>query len=141
MRRDFEIRAGIYLIQSPHELDLHNLFDFQELRYSVAERSLSLLWRRSEREGVPASLPASATIEFRGVTDFRFRPRDPDLPFTEDYCLRDSGYWTDEDWAKGSLIIVDEPTKADEPWLTAIEFMSGAMILVQADSAHATIAV
>jgi len=140
MRRDFEFRAGIYLVQSPHELDLHNLFEFQELRYSVAEQSLSLLWRRSEREGVPATLPVSATIEFRGVTDFRFRPRDAELPFTEDDCLRDFGYWTDENWAKGSLIIV-EPEKADESWLTAFEFMSGAIILVQADSAHTTIVV
>jgi len=140
MRRDFEIRAGIYLVQSPHELDLHNLFAFRELRYSIPERSLSLFWRRSEREGVPATLPRSATIEFRGVTDFRFRPRDPELPFTEDDCLRDFGYWTDEDWAKHSLIVVEEPQKGDEAWLTAFEFMSGAMILVQADSAHATIA-
>ncbi len=66
---------GIYLVQPPHELDLHNNYDFQELRYSVAERTSSFLWRRSERDGISNSLPASAMIEFRGVTQFRFRPR------------------------------------------------------------------
>ena len=51
VRRDFNIKLGIYLVQPPHELDLHNNFDFQELRYSVAERTLCLQWRRSQREG------------------------------------------------------------------------------------------
>jgi hypothetical protein len=97
MHRDFTIKMGIYLVQPPHELDIHNCYDFQELRYSVAERTLSLLWSRSERDGVPATLPVSATIEFRGVTEFRFRPRDPKMPFTEDDCVRNFGYLTDED--------------------------------------------
>lgn len=38
MHRDFEMKTGIYLVQSPHELDLHNNFDFQDLRYSVADK-------------------------------------------------------------------------------------------------------
>ena len=139
MYRDFGIRMGISLVQTPHELDLHNDYDFDELCYSVVERSLSLLWRRSKREGIPASLPASATIRFCGVTEFRFRPRDPDLPFTEDDCLSSFGYWTDEEWAEGSVMICDETQTAEPGWLTAIKFMSGAIVLVQADSAHATI--
>jgi hypothetical protein len=98
MRRDVEIRTGIYLVQRSHELDLHNNFDFQELRYSVAERIVRLQWRRSERGGIPSTLPTAVTIEFRGVTEFRFQPRDPALPFTEDDCLSSFGYWTGEDW-------------------------------------------
>ena len=35
MRRDFEITQGIYLVQPPHELDLHNVFDFLGLEYEV----------------------------------------------------------------------------------------------------------
>ena len=139
MQRDFTIKMGIYLVQPPHELDIHNCYDFQELRYSVAERTLSLLWRRSEREGVPATLPVSATIEFRGVNEFRFRPRDPKMPFTEDDCVRNFGYWTDEDWAEDSVMICNDPQTIDEQALNAIEFMSGARVIVQADSAHATI--
>jgi hypothetical protein len=137
MQRDFTIRTGIYLVQPPHELDLHNDFDFQELRYSVARRTVLFRWQRSERDGVSTNRPASVTIEFRGVTEFRFRARDSDLPFTEDDCLSSFGYWTDEDWAEGSVMICEEA--ADERWLTAIEFMSGAIVLVQAESAHATI--
>lgn len=139
MRRNFTIRMGIYLVQPPHELDLHNFYDFRELRYSVAQRTLLLLWRRSEREGVPTSLPASSSIEFRGVSEFRFLPRDSGLPFTEDDCLRNFGYWTDEDWAEGAVMICDETKTADTGGLNAIEFMSGAILVVQADSAHATI--
>ena len=139
MHRDFTIKMGIYLVQPPHELDIHNCYDFQELRYSVAERTCSFLWRRSKRNGVPASLPASATIEFRGVTEFRFRPRDPKMPFTEDDCVRNFGYWTDEDWAEDSVMICNYPQTSDTQCLNAIDFMSGAIAIVQADSAHATI--
>ena len=138
MRRDFEIKGGIYLVQPPHELDLHNAFDFLGLHYSVADRTLLLQWRRSEREGVPPSRPTSVAIEFRGVTEFLFRPRDPQIPFTEDDCLSTFGYWTNEDWADG-VIICPPPAVPDASWLTAIAFMSGAVIAVQADSAHATI--
>lgn len=139
MQRDFSISMGISLVQSPHELDLHNDYDFEELRYSVLERRLSLLWRRSKREGVATSLPGSATIQFCGVSELRFQPRDADLPFTEDDCLHSFGYWTDEDWAEGSVMLCDETQANEARWLTAIEFMSGAIVLVQADSAHATI--
>jgi len=48
------------------------------------------------------------------------------------------GYWTDEDWIEGVIIL--DPTQAPDPeWLTAIGFMSGAIIAVRADSAHAKI--
>lgn len=139
MQRDFTIKMGIYIVQPPHELDIHNFYDFQELRYSVAERTCSFLWRRSVRDGVPSSLPASATIEFRGVTEFRFQPRDPKMPFTEDNCVGNFGYWTDEDWAKGSVMICHDPQTIGTQYINAIEFMSGAIVIVQADSAHATI--
>ncbi|HRY50573.1 MAG TPA: hypothetical protein P5186_21185 [Candidatus Paceibacterota bacterium] len=139
MHRDFKIKRGIYLVQPPHELDIHNFYDFQELRYSVAERTCSFLWRRSKRNGVPASLPASATIEFRGVTEFRFRPREPKMPFSEDDCVRNFGYWTDENWAEDSVMICNDPQTSHTECLNAIDFMSGALVIVQADSAHATI--
>ncbi len=76
MRRDFEITQGIYLVQSPHELDLHNNFDFLGLNYSVEHRTLQLHWRRSRGEWVASGTPASVTIEFREVSEFRFQPRD-----------------------------------------------------------------
>jgi hypothetical protein len=139
MQRDFEIKDGIYLTQSPHELDLHNNFDFCGLDYSVQYRTLSLHWRRSTGDWVRGNTPASVSVEFREVSEFRFLPRDADLPFTEDDCVSTWGYWTDEEWADG--VIMASPTQTPDPrWLTGIHFMSGATIAVQASSAHATIA-
>jgi hypothetical protein len=44
MNRDFEIRQGIYLVQPPHELDLHNNFDFVglEILHRASEASVAL---------------------------------------------------------------------------------------------------
>ena len=139
MHRDFEINGGIHLSQPPHELDLHNHFAFCGLHYSIEDRTLSLHWRRATGDGVAAAgTPASVSVEFREVSEFRFEPRDSELPFTEDDCVSTFGYWTDEDWADG--IIASEPSQTPDPsWLTAIEFMSGAIIAVQALSAHARI--
>ena len=139
MRRDFEITDGIYLSQPPHQLDLHNNFDFCGLDYSVEDRTLSLHWRCSKGEWVSAGTPASVSVEFREVSEFRFLPRDAKLPFTEDDCVDAFGYWMDEEWAK--RVITTGPGRTPNPrWLTAIEFMSGAVIAVQAASAHARIA-
>jgi hypothetical protein len=140
MQRDFEIKDGIYLSQPPHELDLHNNFDFCGLDYSVEHRTLSLHWRRSTGDWVAGGTPASVSVEFREVSEFRFLPRDAELPFTEDDCVSDFGYWADEAWADGVFLMPD-PTKTPDPrWLTGIHFMSGATIAVQASSAHARIA-
>jgi len=139
MRRDFEIKDGIYLSQPPHELDLHNNFDFCGIRYSIENRTLSLHWRRSTGEWVAVNTPASVSVEFQEVSEFRFLPRDAKLPFTGDDCVNTFGYWTDEEWADG--VIVTNPAQTPDPrWLTAIHFQSGATIAVQASSAHARIA-
>lgn len=138
MRRDFEIKDGIYLSQPPHELDLHNNFDFCGLYYSTEDRTLSLHWRRSTGDWVAAGTPASVSVEFQEVSEFRFLPRDAERPFTEDDCVSTFGYWTDEGWADG--VFMPDPTQAPDPrWLTAIHFMSGATIAVQASSAQARI--
>jgi hypothetical protein len=139
MRLDFEIKDGIYLALPPHELDLHNNFDFCGLDYSVEHRTLSLHWRRSTDDWVPDGTPASLSVEFREVSEFRFLPRDPKFPFTEDDCVSAWGYWTDEEWA--DRVIMTDPTQTPDPrWLMGIHFMSGATIAVQAVSAHARIA-
>ena len=138
MKRDFEIVDGIYLVQSKHELDLHNNYDYLGLCYSVENRTLLLSWRRSKGEWVASSGPEWVKMEFREVSEFRFMPRDDELPFSEDDCMNSFGYWVDEGWAEG--VIVAEPNQNPDPaWLTAIVFMSGAVIAVQAKSAHAQI--
>src|SRR6266404_622467 len=88
--------------------------------------------------GLPLVTPASVSVAFRDVSEFRFHPRDSKQPFTEDDCLNTFGYWTDEDWADG--VILPDPTRTPDPRrLTAIDFMSGAVIIVQAGSVHARV--
>tara|TARA_R110000851_G_scaffold323151_1_gene489599 strand:- start:26 stop:448 length:423 start_codon:yes stop_codon:yes gene_type:complete len=138
MNRNFEVVDGIYLVQESHELDLHNNFDFKDLDYSVEERSLVLHWQRSNGGWVSFDTPKALTIEFRGVSEFRFMPRDSEAPFTEDDCINSFGYWVDEDWAEG-VIMVEPKQKAEPQWLTAIGFMFGAILAVQAESADANV--
>ena len=90
MYRDFDIRDGIYRCQPPHELDLHNNFDFRALDYSIEDRVLSLHWQRADGDWVSAGTPSSVSIEFRQVSECRFLPRDAELPFTEDELRRHS---------------------------------------------------
>jgi hypothetical protein len=47
-------------------------------------------------------------------------------------------YWTDEDGADG-VFIADPNQTRDSNWLTVIEILSGAVIVVQAVIAHAQI--
>lgn len=138
MNRNFEIVDGIYLVKESHELDLHNNFDFKNLNYSVEERKLVLNWERSKGDWVNSDTPKALDIEFIEVSEFRFMPRDSQIPFTEDDCVSSIGYWVDEEWAKG--VIVLEPNQEAEPhWLMAIDFMSGAVLAVQAESANADV--
>ena len=138
MNRNFEIVDGIYLVQESYELDLHNNFDFKTLDYSVELRKLVLSWERSNGDWVSSDTPSALTIEFQKVSEFRFMPRDSETPFTEDDCLNSFGYWVDEEWAEG-VIMVEPNQKAEPQWLTAIDFMSGAVLAVQAESANAKV--
>ena len=138
MNRNFQIVDGIYLVQEGCELDLHNNFDFTNLDYSVEHRKLVLNWQRSKGDWVSSDTPRALAIEFKEVSEFRFMPRDSETPFTEDDCINSFGYWIDEDWAEGVIMV--EPNQTAEPqWLTAIDFMSGAVLAVQAESASAKV--
>jgi hypothetical protein len=138
MNRDFEIVNGIYLVKEGHELDLHNNYDFKNLNYSIEARKLVLNWERSKGDWVISGTPYALCIEFCEVSEFRFMPRDSEVPFSEDNRVNSIGYWVDEEWADGVIIL--GPNKESEPqWLTAIDFMSGAVIAVQAERANAKV--
>ena len=47
MIEDFTIKDGIYLVSGEDTLDLHNNYDFTEIKYSVAERRATLTWLRA----------------------------------------------------------------------------------------------
>jgi len=133
---DFEVEGSIYVVQGDHKLDLHNDFDFQEVRYSVAERSVSLRWRRGSGDWVRRDIPTTLCIEFDGVKEFRFVSRDSKMPFTEDDCLSAMGYLTDEALSEGRILLTSDP---ERDWLTAFKFQSGAVIALRADRATARI--
>ncbi len=138
MKCNFSISNGITLLQGEGAYDLHNTFDFTGLKYTVDSRTLELRWIRSGREEVSPDLPAVITLVFTSVTEFSFQPRNSEKPFTEDDCLSSLGYWAHEDWADGVMVM--GPGQDPEPeWLMALEFMSGAAILVQAEKVEAVI--
>jgi len=135
MKRNYKINQSIYIEDDSGEYDLHNDYDFKGLHYSIEGRILVLKWSRTGGEWVNQDMPMALSIKFSGVSEFRFMPRDKDIPFTEDDCLNSFGYWVDEDWAEGVITINDN--QAPEPeWLTGIDFMSGAVIAIQAEQAN-----
>jgi hypothetical protein len=136
MEEHFELASSIYLVAASHKLDLHNNYDFQGVEYSTHERSAALRWHRGDGDWVPADLPSFIELRYEGVERFEFHRRDPEMPFTEDDCLANAGYWTDEDWADG---VFDASPDPDSDWLRAFQFQSGAIILIRASTGTAII--
>ena len=136
MIEDFTIKDGIYLVIGEDILDLHNNYNFTEIAYSVAKRRATLTWVRCSEDQVPATEPLQLQLEFHGVTCFRFMPRDPEMPFSEDDCLSSAGYWTDEGWCDGVMIFEAD---SDTEWFRAFHFQSGATVAIVADEAKAII--
>jgi hypothetical protein len=133
MKADFKIKDSIYLISGDHEIDLHNGYNFRAVKYSIDERKAILLWERGDGGLAGDALPAFVEIEFQEIVHFEFKPRDPEMPFSEDDCISSIGYWADEDWCDGIFSAELDP---DPEWYTAFEFMSGATIFIKADEAH-----
>ena len=136
MIEDYTIKDGIYLVSDEDTLDLHNNYDFTGITYSVAERRATLTWVRSSGDWVPATEPLRLQLEFHGVSCFRFIPRDPGIPVTEDKCRSSAGYWKDEDWCDGVMIC---KANSDSDWLRAFHFQSGATVTIAADETKAII--
>ncbi len=135
MREDFVINA-IDLVCEGWSLDLHNDYDFTGVEYSVAERRVTLSWRRSGREWVNPELPVGLVLTYGGVSRFQVMPRDAEMPFTEDSCLASAGFWTDEEWCNGVMIC-----NADDGsgWMRAFGFQSGMILAIAAEGGKAVI--
>ena len=132
---------GIYLAFDGLKLDLHNIYSFGGLEYSIEHQTLKLAWQLGSvdpesKKWIKDILPRKIQIEFTGVSSFEFRPRDPELPFSEDDCLGNAGYLSGEEWCDGVMILNEEP---DPEWKTAFEFRSGAMIALQAERGTARV--
>ena len=144
MAEHFTLKNSIYLVAGGKELDLHNNYDFVGLDYSIANRILVLRWLRSPGDWVSLDSPCEVELEYRDVARFEFRPRDPEMPFTEDDCLWDAGYWREAGWPDGVSSVSDSSVfstdaEPEKDWLRAFLFHSGAMVLIGADEAHAKI--
>ena len=136
MQTNFQFRDSIYLVLDDYELDLHNDYDFTRVDYSVLERTAELHWRRSSRDWVKPDLPSAITLRFDDVSRFEIRPRDTNVPFTEDDCLSTVGYLANEDWREGIFWTDSVP---EVGWMQAFEFMSGAIIALRAKETRVTI--
>jgi hypothetical protein len=135
MIEEFSIKDAIYLVHGVHCLDLHNDYDFTGVVYSVAERRVTLKWRRGAGDWVRACLPAEVELLFEDVSRFQVMPRDPEMPFTEDDCLSSAGWWVDEEWCDG---VMDCEAGEGSGWLRAFGFQSGAIMAIAAEKGKAT---
>jgi hypothetical protein len=136
MQTNFQFRDSIYLVFDNFEFDLHNDYDFTRVEYSVLERTVELHWRRSSGDWVKPDIPRAITLRFDDVSRFEFKPRDANVPFTEDDCLATVGYLADADWCKGIFWTEGVP---EVDWMHAFEFMSGAVIALQSKESRVTI--
>ncbi|PJJ59904.1 hypothetical protein [Hymenobacter chitinivorans] len=68
--------------------DLHNDFDFVELRYNPAAATLRLSWQKSTGEWARNVPWPALHLVFEGVSYLRVKERDPEYPFSEDSTVQ-----------------------------------------------------
>ena len=131
MQTNYKFKHGISLVLDGMELDLQNIYNFAGLEYSIEQRTLKLIWQRGFGEWARVTRPSRVEIEFAGISLFEFRPRNTEMPFTGDDCLRHAGRVCED-------IFISDP-KSDPDWKTAFCFMSGAVIALKAETATARV--
>ncbi len=130
---NFRVESSIYFAVDDLCFDLHNDYDFVGFSFDVAARRLALSWKLGSGEWVKAGQARALRLEIDGVTRIEVKPRDPELPFSEDNCLAALGYIRDE--ACGQEGFWDDA--APEPaWPWVFSFQSGLVIIVGADTAQ-----
>ncbi len=132
MQTNFKLKDKIYLAFDGLELDLHNIYYFIGLSYSIENRTVKLIWLRGYGEYIKETLPKKVEVNFERVSSFEFSSRDPEMPLDEDNCLHRAGYLLDGEWCEEEVI-------PDPNWKTAFEFRSGIIISVKAEIGTASI--
>jgi hypothetical protein len=85
---NFELDGdGISFNWQGHNLDLHNCFNFQSIRYDIALQQIELIWLSSPEEWAKRTILPGLLLLFKSVSFFRVKERDAEYPFTEDDCL------------------------------------------------------
>ena len=125
--QNFSWSQGAYICANSQKLDLHNDYDFLGFTYDVEAQSVSLRWRRGLGDWVDGDQPEKIRLSVFDVHYFKFVPRDPKMPRTEDKCLASFGYDSDEDGVDGQFWTVGP---ADPGWRWSLEFQSGAELVV-----------
>lgn len=133
LKEDFTLH-DIHLKKGGDLLDLHNDYHFTGMAYCVADRRVTLGWRKAAGARIPEGLPGELELLYEGVSRFQVLPRDPEMPFTEDDCLACAGWWTDEEWSDGVMIC---ETDGGNGWLRAFQFQSGAIVVIAAGQGKA----
>ena len=77
---------SIYLHIDGMDLDLHNCFDFRRLHYDIATQTVMLEWFKNSGKWVPENMPETLKLTMKEVSQFEFRPREGEMPFTEGCC-------------------------------------------------------
>lgn len=117
-----------------HSYDLHNMADYLESKYNPELQSAELIWRYPSKwflnnkhayknikeylleNDIHENVRLIALI-FKGVTRYEVKPRDPEMPFSEDRCLTQILTY-DDDFKEEALLF---------------EFQSGLKIIIEAD--------
>ena len=111
--------------------DLHNNFDFIGLSYDLLNRKIELSWVKSKGTWVSEDGPDSLSLKFLGVSLFKCKERDSDVPYSEDDCLSSMGFIHNDMINEIEGFAHIEP-KPDACHLN-ISFMSGFAIKIASD--------
>ncbi len=117
-----------------HYYDLHNMADFLESTYNTELQTAELIWKYPSRwflnnkhdyrynkeylleNDIDKNVRLIALI-FKGVTRYEVKPRDPEMPFSEDRCLT-------------QILTYDDDFKEDA---LQFEFQNGLKIIIEAE--------
>jgi len=116
--------------------DLHNNFDFIGLSYDLLNRRMELSWVKSKGTWVSEDSSDSLSLKFLGVSLFKCKERDSDVPYSEDDCLSAMGFIHNDmiDEIEGFAHIEPKPDACH----LNISFMSGFAIKIASEIAECT---
>jgi hypothetical protein len=123
------------LINNGDRLDLHNDYDFTSLHHDVISRTSKIVFHKSDRDGIPKTLPGKLTLMFKNISRIFHKEQHEDYP--SDYVEADGqtidmiGFsYADDEIMQG---VTDNFPNKDLPALLFV-FVTGRAIKTVADS-------
>lgn len=93
---NFSIEDDYGLVYNNELLDLHNCYEFQELKYSLNSKKIELEWDANDEWVVKTSIK-KFKLTFNRPVFFKVRERNFELPKSEDLTLSRMGFIHPED--------------------------------------------